>query len=247
MKKIPVSVFIITKNEEKNIQRCLESVNFFEEIIIVDSGSVDATLQIAKYYNNVKIYHQEWLGFAKQKQFALEKCIQPWVLNLDADEEISEDAVNFIVKTINENKFDGIEFAMCNYFCNKKPHPWSANMKKIRFAKRNKVKYDTQKTVHESMQIDGKIIKTATKIYHYGENSIHTLIEKINNYSSLRTQNKKKIKFATIQGCLAFVISFIKSYIIKRNFLNGQSGFVVSFILSFYAFLKKVKTLESDV
>ena len=82
---IKASVYIICKNEEKHIKRVLESVKDFDEIVVVDSGSIDNTLNIAKEYTN-KIFHQDWLGFAKQKEYAKNLCQNEWVLNLDADE-----------------------------------------------------------------------------------------------------------------------------------------------------------------
>ncbi|MBD3830925.1 MAG: glycosyltransferase family 2 protein, partial [Arcobacter sp.] len=87
MNKIKASAYIICQNEEKHIQRVLESVKDFDEIIIVDSGSTDKTLEIAKEYTD-KIYHQEWLGYSGQKEYAKNLCTNEWVLNLDADEEL---------------------------------------------------------------------------------------------------------------------------------------------------------------
>ena len=100
---IKASVYIICKNEEKHIKRVLESVKDFEEIVIVDSGSSDNTLEIAKTYTN-KIFHQDWLGFAKQKEFAKNLCSKDWVLNLDADEQITEQLKKEIIEIIEENK-----------------------------------------------------------------------------------------------------------------------------------------------
>lgn len=243
MKKIQASVFIITKNEENNIARCLKSVKDFEEIIVVDSGSEDQTIEIAKK-NGATLFYQDWLGYAKQKQFALEKCKMDWVLNLDADEEISQDAVNYISEVIENNTCNGLEFKMYNYFLGKRPNKLSASMKKIRFAKRNSVHYDIERSVHESMIIDGLVKKSKGYIYHYGENSIHIMIEKINNYSTLRARNKSYSHFIFLFAIFTFIFGFLKSYIIKRNFLNGQRGFIGSFIIGFYEFLKKAKNLE---
>ena len=89
-KKIECSVYIITYNEEKNIRRALQSVKNFKQIVIVDSFSSDLTLQIAQEFD-VEIYQKEWSGFTKQKSYALSLCKMPWVLNIDADEEVSSE------------------------------------------------------------------------------------------------------------------------------------------------------------
>ena len=90
MEKVPLAVAIITKNEEENIRSCLQSISFAGQIVIVDSGSTDATLSIAKEFG-CEIYREEWRGFGPQKQSAIEKCRQPWILVLDADERIPPD------------------------------------------------------------------------------------------------------------------------------------------------------------
>lgn len=245
MQKIQASVFIITKNEERNIQKCIQStLGLFEEIIVIDSGSTDKTVEIAKDMGAI-VYHQNWFGFAKQKQLALEKCTKDWVLNLDADETISREAIDCIKDVIEKDIYSGIEFRMYNYFCNIPSHPWTKHMSKIRFAKRHCVRFDITRTVHESMIIDGKIYKTKAPLYHFGENSIHTLVSKINDYSTLRAKNRKKIPLPCICGIFAGFFAFIKHYILDRNCLNGSRGFVTSIIAAFYAFLKRVKTLEN--
>ena len=99
--KIPVSVIVITKNEEKNIRDALESVKDFEEIIIVDSFSEDKTLEICREYTD-KIFQYEWQGFAKQKQLAIDKTTLPWVLFLNADERVTEELKNEILEKIKD-------------------------------------------------------------------------------------------------------------------------------------------------
>ena len=96
---IPVSVFVIAQDEADNIERLLKSVKHFAEVIVVDSGSCDATPQIAERLG-AKVFHQPWLGYAAQKQCAMEKCSQDWVLNLDADEVVTDAMRQCIAKMI---------------------------------------------------------------------------------------------------------------------------------------------------
>ena len=99
MEKVHISVAIITKDEEENIRQCLESVSFAAQIIIVDSGSTDATLSIAGEFG-CEIYSEEWRGFGPQKQLAIEKCVYPWILVLDADEWVTPKLRKEIIKAI---------------------------------------------------------------------------------------------------------------------------------------------------
>ena len=129
---IKASVYIICKNEEKHIKRVLESVKDFEEIVIVDSGSSDNTLEIAKTYTN-KIFHQDWLGFAKQKEFAKNLCSKDWVLNLDADEQITEQLKKEIIEIIEENKIDGLNIKISSSYLGKFNSEKSKFNKRVRF------------------------------------------------------------------------------------------------------------------
>ena len=106
---IKASVYIICKNEEKHIKRVLESIKDFNEIIIVDSGSNDNTLEIAKNYTK-NIYHQDWIGFAKQKEYARSLCSNEWVLNLDADEELTNELKNEIIKFLESENHEVKDF-----------------------------------------------------------------------------------------------------------------------------------------
>ena len=101
LEKIPLSVAIITKNEEENIRQCLQSVAFAGQIVIIDSGSTDSTLQVAAQFG-CEVYHEEWRGFGPQKQSAIEKCRYPWILVLDADERIPEDTADIIKKIVTD-------------------------------------------------------------------------------------------------------------------------------------------------
>ena len=241
---IKVSVYIICKNEEKHIKRVLESVKEFTEIIIVDSGSIDNTLEIAKNYTD-NIYHQEWMGFAKQKEYARSLCSNEWVLNLDADEELTIELKNEIISTINENKGDGLNIKISSLYLGKFNSEKSKFNRRIRFFRKD-LGYYPEKLVHESIIVNGKIKKAKGFIYDYGTIDLKTHLDKINAYSSLRAEEKfeKNKKSSLFKLLFVFPLAFFKSYIIKRSFLNGTRGFIASMNNSFYAYLKEAKLYE---
>ncbi len=241
---IEASVYIICKNEEKHIRRVLESVKDFSEIIVVDSGSSDNTLNIVKEFTN-NIFYQDWLGFAKQKEFAKSLCTRDWVLNLDADEEVTTNLKNEIIKTIEENKIDGLNIKISSSFMGEFNSEKSKFNRRIRFFRKS-AGYYPEKLVHESIVINGRIKDADGFIYDYGTLDLKTHLNKINEYSSLRAEEKfaKNKKASVIKLLLVFPLSFIKSFIIKRGFLNGFRGFIAAMNNSFYAFLKEAKLYE---
>ncbi|MDO9178150.1 MAG: glycosyltransferase family 2 protein [Agitococcus sp.] len=245
---IPASVYIITKNCEPTLKDTLASVADFAEIILVDSGSTDKTLEIAEAFN-CRIYHQDWLGFAKQKQLALGYCQQDWVLNLDGDEVVSPELKADIEACIRDNSVDGLDIPIFNYFLGFPPPRFSRFNCRIRFFKRSMGGYDLDKQVHESISVNGRVKRAAGGIRHYGEDTMVIRMDKSNWYSSLRAQEKaaKGKKSNILKLLLSFPFAFLKSYILRRGFLNGQRGFINSMISAFYAFLKEAKLYEHNI
>lgn len=241
---INASVYIICQNEEKHIKRVLESVKDFNEIVVVDSGSTDNTLNIAHDFTS-KIFHQDWLGFAKQKEYAKNLCKNEWVLNLDADEQLSEELKSEIKKVIDENKIDGLDIKISSKFLGKFNNKYSKFNRRIRLFKKN-MGYYPDKLVHESILVNGKIEKAKYFIYDFGIIDLKTHLNKINEYSSLRAHEKfiRNKKPHLLKLLLVFPLAFFKSFVIKRGFLNGMRGFIAAMNNSFYAFLKEAKLFE---
>lgn len=246
-KKIKASVYIITLNEEKNLTRALESVKTFDEIIVVDSGSADRTLDIAKQYTP-RVYHHEWQGFSKQKEYAKTLCTNDWVLNLDADEEADELLLAEINQTISENRIDALSIRISEFFMGRFGHPKARHNAKVRFFRKSKGTY-SDSLVHEGVIVQGITEPARGLIRHYGETSLAVKVQKINNYSSLRAQEKslKNKKPSVLKLLLVFPSIFLKSFFLRRNFLNGKRGFIGSMINAFYAFLKEAKLYEQII
>lgn len=245
---IPCSVYMVTLNCEAWLNATLQSVSDFAEVIILDSGSTDATYEIAQRFSNVTIKHQDWQGYTKQKSLALDLCQQDWVLNLDGDEEVSPTLRNEIAEVISKNQVDGLIIPIRDAFIGKLSNQYMKFNAKIRFFRRGKGHYESDVTVHEGIRVFGRVEQTHGEIYHYGDQDITDKVAKDNTYSSLKAQEKnlKGKRAQAIRLVLVMPAMFIKSYIFRRNFLNGWRGFIGSMTNAFYAFLKEAKLYEQN-
>lgn len=246
MNTINCSVYIITKDVATWIADTLTSVQDFAEVIIVDSGSTDDTLVIAKQFPNVTIYHQDWLGFAQQKTVALNYCQYDWVLNLDGDEVCSAELKQDIQAAMADSTVFGLTVPINDYFLNQKNSEFTKKHAKIRSFRHGFGRYDLTNTAHEQVIVDGNVIMAKGNIYHFGENNIFIKVDKNNRYSELKAQEKfaKHKKPTLLKLMMVMPLTFMKSYFLRRNFLNGWRGFVGSMINAFYAFLKEAKLFE---
>ncbi len=244
MTKIPASVFIITLNEAQNIGRALQSVADFDQIVVVDSGSSDATLEIARGFTS-DIFTQTWLGYSRQKALALSKCSHDWCLNIDADEVASPELIQEIRQTIADNNCDALSIPIDDIFLGRVNHPWIRRNAKPRFFRKNAGEYGDA-VVHEGFKVSGKLARAQGAIRHYGERSIAIKVEKNNHYSSLRAEerHRKGKRFNLLKLLVAFPFAFFRSYILRRALLNGLPGFIGSVVNGFYAFLKEAKLYE---
>lgn len=243
--KIPVSVFIVTLNEAQYIAQAIQSVSCCDEVIVVDSGSIDGTQAIAQSLG-ATVIHRNWDGYSKQKQFALEQCRNEWVLNLDGDEVMAPEALEELHNIIIEGKYSSYRLRRVDLFINQFPSKAVKKFNNVRAYKKSAAAFPKDKLVHESAVVDGKEFYSNKHFYHYGYNHIETLCHKINTYSSLRAQEKSLAnkQASWIKLILLYPLTFIKEYFIGRNFLFGARGFIRSNILAFYSLLKEAKLYE---
>ncbi len=240
-----VSVIIITKNEEKNIRGCLESVSWAEEIILVDAFSSDATVAIAKEFTSA-VYQKEWEGFAKQKAYALKLANKEWVLSLDADEQISP-LLKEEIFSLKDEDISGYEILRENYFLNKKITTcgWDKDYQ-LRLFKKEKTKVTADKLVHEGFLIEGEKKKLIAPMYHFTTASLEKMIGKINYYSSLHAvENYSRKKKITGLGILLHGISaFLRPYISLKGYKDGMHGLLISFLNGLTTILNYAKLWE---
>lgn len=240
--KFPVSVFIIAQNEEEHIARVIKSCKNFDEIIVVDSGSSDNTRQIAEQLG-AKIVHNDWPGYAKQKQYAMSLCKHDWVLNLDADEELTPEFISEIELFIQQDDYVALKCRRNDFFLSQF-FPTSIRLPtNTRLFKKQQVQYYLDNLVHEGPEIKGKIKHTSAAFKHYGYSDIETLNKKYEYYSTLKAQEKfnKGKKPSRLKLLLVAPLEFIRVYIIYRYCLAGLRGFIFAKLSAHYAFLKESK------
>ncbi len=225
-----VTALIICKNEEKNIGECLKSVQWCDEIIVVDSYSTDNTISIAKQYTD-KIMQNEWKGFADQRKYSLSLVNSEWTFSVDADERCTKELETEIKGLLSKNNIseDGFEIPRKSFFLNKwiRHGGWYPNYQ-LRLFRTQSAKL-SDRLVHESYLVQGKKSKLQSNILHYTVTSVNEYISKINAYSSLSALekiDKKKIGYLDI--LILPGIAFLQQYILKGNFLDGTAGLMVS-------------------
>lgn len=242
-----ISVVIITLNEEKIIRKCLSKLKFADEIIVIDSGSTDKTLKICEEFG-AKVFHNKFEGYGLQKQFAVSKTSNNWVLSLDADEILTDELINEIDTVFKEknNSYNGFYLQGNHVFMNKIfKYGHDSHHFYLRLFNKKYGNYNSNQ-VHESVSVEGDLYKFKYPFLHYSYDSIETYIKKLNNYTNLlsKINYDKGKKYSILGMIIKFIFEFVKKYFFHLNFLNGKEGFIWSSYSAFYTFTKCVKTNE---
>jgi len=228
--KTTISVAIITRNEEDNLERCLRSVDWVDEIIIVDSGSIDKTKEIAEKYKG-QFFTSEWLGFGKAKQSAIDRTKSDWVLSLDADEEITIDLKMEIIDNINSGSdIVGYKIPRLTYFLSEqiKHSGWYPDYV-LRLFKNGEAQF-TDNLVHEELICDGSTGKLENHMFHYPYPTLEKYHAKQNRYAQLAAQELyENGKSAGLLGLyIKPIITFLKHYIYRGGILGGKTGLQIA-------------------
>lgn len=240
-----VSAVIITCNEEHNLQMSLPKLTWCDEIVIVDSGSTDGTIQICRSYN-CKVHYRKFDGYGKQKKYAIGQASNKWVLCLDADEVMSDELVEELKREMKAPSADGYYIPMVFVFMGKQfRHGKEGWRYFLRLFDRTKGGFTDHK-IHEKIELNGNCKKLLNSIYHFSYRNFYQYFEKFNRYSSYGAEmayaeGKKRSLTAIV---FAVPLNFLKYYIVERNILNGVSGFYWSMLCAFYHFAKYIKLSE---
>jgi len=249
--KLPLSVAVITLNEEHNLPRCLESVkDLAAEIVVVDSGSTDKTVEIAEAHG-AKVFHNPWPGHVRQKNYALERCTSPWVLSLDADEALSHELRQALT-----GLFAKPEAMADGYLLNRRNnylgewiwHAWYPEWR-VRLVRRSKAQW-TGRDPHDKLEVDGKVERLV------GGDFLHW------SYRDLEHHLQTTVKYARI-GAQAYLEQgqgfrwhkllfspagrFLKTLILKQAWRDGWRGVIISYTSAFSVFAKYAFILEEHI
>jgi len=244
-----LSSILVVKNEEKHIANCLDSLSkcIDDIVVLVDSNSDDATLDIVKGYDCVHWEVVEWMGYAETKRYAVSKTVNDWVFWIDGDEVITDG----LIKELNEFKSKRPEHDVYNiarraYFLGKwiKHGGWYPGFVERLFNKNEC--YFNQNKVHENLEFTGSVGKLENDLEHFTDPNIFHYYEKFNKYTTLAAEelSERKRKARVTDILLRPLFFFIKMYIIRFGFLDGLQGLILATFSTNYVFTKYCKLWE---
>ena len=241
-----ISACIISYNEEKKIEGCLQSLQgIVDEIVVVDSLSSDRTLEITKKYTD-KIYHQKFLGHIEQKNLAITKASNDWILSLDCDEQITEELKESILKVKNNlEQVDAYKVARRTFYVYRwLNHCWYPDYK-IRLFNKNTAHW-AGTNPHDHIELSGNNVVTLKgDLLHYSFDSISEHIQTLDSFTEIGANEiiRKNKKVNILSPWTHGLWTFLKLYIFKRGFLDGYAGLVVAVLSGMHAFIKYNKVL----
>ena len=238
-----ISATIITYNEERNIARAIESLRCCDEIIVVDSGSSDRTVDLAANLG-AKIVESPWPGYAKQKNLAADRASNDWILSLDADEALSE-ALEAEIWHIKKNgpKYDAYVMPrLAKYLGQWIFHSGWYPDRKVRLYHRDKATWKGD-YVHESVHVNGTIGQLEGRILHYTCDSLSEHLRTLDRYTTLAAEQivAQQRRVGWWHLAVDPLWTFVRTYFFKLGFLDGLEGLAIAYMAAFYNFLKYAK------
>jgi glycosyltransferase involved in cell wall biosynthesis len=240
---LKISAILVTLNEEANLPRAIESLRCCDEIVVVDSGSTDRTVEIATRLG-ARVVESEWMGYAAQKNFAAQQAAHDWVLCLDADEALSE-ALEAEIWEIKRSgpQADGYTIPrLAQYMGRWILHSGWHPDRKVRLYNRLKAKW-VGRYVHESVQVEGRVAHLQSNLLHYTCDSITQHLKTLDRYTTLAARELVAER-RTVPLWRMFASppwTFFKTYVLKRGFQDGFEGLVIAYMAALYVFVKYAK------
>lgn len=240
-----ISVVIITKNEEKNIDACLRSIQgLADDIVVLDSWSTDRTEEICKSFG-ARFFQADWQGYARTKNRANEMAMYDWILSLDADEILSNELHEKLSLLKAQNSLTTCSFNRLTNYCGRwiKHGGWYPDVK-IRLFNRKNALWQGD-FVHETLvlQPNTTITHLNENILHYTFHTIEEHVAQVNKYSTLSAEEKfkKRKRSGLIKLLFSPLFTFLQMYIFKLGFLDGMQGFFIAVISAYARFLRYAK------
>lgn len=244
MRRAPLSAVVTTLDNAATLEACLASLAWCDEIVLLDSGSTDATCAIAQRFG-ARVFVEPFKGYGPQKQSAIDKAAHDWVLLLDADEHLADGARAAIETELAAPRADGYRLPRSEWLFWRWPHRAMRPNWQLRLFRRSRGRMNAV-PVHAAPQVDGARIDLDAPFRHYGEPDLATRVDKVNRYSSglLAAERPRALRFIGVRLLLYPTFAFLKLYLGKRYFLAGWAGYFAARTQAFYAFLKYAKRLE---
>ena len=244
-----IGIAVIAKNEVDRIGRLLKGATFADEIVVIDSGSTDGTQTLCEKMG-AKVLFNEWPGYAAQKQFALEATTADWILNLDADEAISEALAREIQDATANAQPDVCAFSMprLSWYLGRwiKHGGWYPD-RKVRLIRRGMGKWYGD-TLHEHLMVEGKTLHLSNPILHYVYRGISDQLNTMNRFSDIYAAARGPSKsWFVMAGIVHMIGKFVECYAWKLGFLDGIAGLVIAVNSASYVFLKHAKSWEINL
>jgi glycosyltransferase involved in cell wall biosynthesis len=241
-----LSVTIITRNEAPNISQAIGSVTWADEILVVDCGSTDATIATASALG-ARVLHHDWHGFAEQKNFAADQAAHDWILSLDADERVTPrlaEAIRAI--TASDPPHAGYLVPRMSWYLDRwiRTTDWYPDLQ-LRVYNRRRGRWSLRR-VHESVKVEGSVGRLEGVLEHRPYRNIAHHLDTMNRYTSLAAEQMYDEGRRSGLGPLLTMpaAAFLRNYVLRRGFLQGSTGLVVSSLNAYYVYLKFVKLWE---
>jgi glycosyltransferase involved in cell wall biosynthesis len=241
---LTISVAIITKNEEEQLPDCLKSVAFVDDIVVVDSGSADRTVEIAGRFG-CRVFQEDWKGYGPQKNSAVEKCRHEWVFLLDADERVPRETADSIATVLADPSADAYSFRRKNYLHGRwLRHSGYWPDRQIRLV--NKSHGSFRGMIHEQWSTEGRIVDLDAHIDHYAFSGYSDMLQTLNDYSTVIAEEMHASgrRANALSPVYHGVGMFLKIYLIEMGFLDGLDGLVTALTKAGGSFFKYAKLIE---
>jgi glycosyltransferase involved in cell wall biosynthesis len=241
-----LSAVVITLDEEAHVRRCLESVAWADEIVVVDAGSHDKTVEVARELTD-RVIVRPWPGFAAQKNFAVEQSAGDWVLSLDADEEAAPELRAEIMAVVADARAcRGYAVRRQNMFLGRwVRHGGLYPDWQIRLFQRGHGRF-VERAVHESVAVDGAVGRLRGHLVHRSYESVADFVERANRYSSLAAGELVREGRRVRAGELVLrpLGRFLSMYVAKLGVLDGRRGLLLAALYAYYVFMRSAKVWE---
>ncbi len=243
---IKLSAAVITLNEEEKIADCLRSLLFADEIVVIDSGSEDRTVQIAESFG-ARVIFNRWPGHVEQKNFAIDQTCGEWVLSLDADERVSKKLQSSIMEVLKDKNINACSIPRAVYYVNRWiGHSGWYPARKVRLFRRNAGRWGGENP-HDRVFVSEPVKMINGDIFHLSFDNVSDHLKTINSFTDIASSERLKKGFRAGLTDILFrpIATFMKMFFLKAGFRDGMPGFIIASLSGYHVFCKYIKIMEA--